>query len=119
MITATKRMGRPTKPARKGRRYQIGVIVTGATKAVIDAAAKASGRTISREVEHLVEKALQYDRVLEAMNRSLADIANGNVDAAHRRAGYRWVHSNYGKVWFPPGYPIEKSGFIPPEEEQL
>jgi hypothetical protein len=118
MTAATKRMGRPTKPARKGRRYQIGVIVTGETKAVIDAAAKASGRTISREVEHLIERALGFEHMFESMRTTLAQIESGSITSALRRKGYTPVRTPHGEAWLPPTYPIEKSGFISPEEDQ-
>ena len=61
--------GRRIKKVPKGERTQIGVIVGGNTKALLLKAMKESGRTISREVEHLIEKAHAYDDVLRrAMN---------------------------------------------------
>jgi hypothetical protein len=57
----TKARGRPIKNVPKGERTQIGVIIGGDTKARLLKAMKKSGRTISREVEHLIEKALAYD----------------------------------------------------------
>jgi hypothetical protein len=59
-----KRLGRPIKEARKGKRYQIGVIVTGDIKAIIAKRAKESGRTISRELEMMIERLLQYEQIV-------------------------------------------------------
>jgi hypothetical protein len=107
------KVGRPVKPARKGRRYQIGVIVTGDVKAIIAKHAKESGRTISREVEIMIERLLQYESVL----RTPADA----VPPLLRRHGYpRIAVSNprtgvRGFAWFEPGV-IEESGFVPMEE---
>jgi hypothetical protein len=59
--------GRPIKSVPKGKRTQIGVIVGGNTKALLLKAMKESGRTISREAEHLIEKALAYDQMLKTL----------------------------------------------------
>jgi hypothetical protein len=121
-----KRMGRPMKAARKGRRYQIGVIVTGETKTLITQAAKASGRTISREVEHLIERVLTYDATLRAMRTTLEEMEKGSIDAVLVRKGYTPIHplmdpdglprakpsGGFWTVWAEPGYPgIQRSGF--------
>jgi hypothetical protein len=120
-----KRIGRPMKPARKGRRYQIGVIVTGKTKSLITQAAKASGRTISREVEHLIERVLTYDATLRAMRTTLEEMERASIDAVLVRKGYTPIHplmadglprakpsGGFWTVWAEPGYPgIQRSGF--------
>ncbi len=41
--------------------------MTAATKALIEALARSSGRTQSAEAEFLIERCLQYDRTLMAM----------------------------------------------------
>jgi hypothetical protein len=116
---AQRRPGRPTKAPRKGQRYQIGVIVTGETKAVITKAAKESGRTISREVEILIEKALQYDRLFERTRMTAEEIASQSEDAALMRRGYTPVHTSHGKVWYPPGWPgLERFVEYKPGEPQ-
>jgi len=109
------------RAARKGERYQIGVIVTGATKATIAKAAKESGRTISREVEHMIERCLQYDRMFKATGKMLKDIDHGDmesVEAALWRRGFtphrHIIEGKAWKLWTEPGFPgIERSGFIP------
>ena len=67
MTAAGKRIGRPIKPAQPGERPSLGLKVTAATKALIEALARASGRTQSQEAEFLIERCLQYDRTLMAM----------------------------------------------------
>jgi len=103
------RTGRPMKAARKGERYQIGVIVTGATKAVITKAAKESGRTISREVEHMIERCLQYDRIFAAMRKTAEEIQQDNLHAALLRAGFSVERLPVGDKTFmtyrEPGHP--------------
>jgi hypothetical protein len=97
------------------------VIVTGKTKATITKLAKESGRTISREVEHLIERALQYEEMMHAMRNTLEEIEKGSVEAALVRLGYTPLrHSHEGKswkLWAEPGYPgIEHSGFKSSEQ---
>jgi hypothetical protein len=100
--------GPPVKPARKGQKYQIGVIVAGPTKKDIVESTKVSGRSISREVEHLVERALAYDRVLEAMR---VGGGRGGLETLLRnelrKAGYVPVRDPAtGKfAWHEPGHP--------------
>src|SRR5262245_7758606 len=102
------RTGRPWKASRKGRRYQIGVIVTGETKAIITKAATESGRTISREVEHMIERCIQYDRMTAGMNKSIAEIRRGNIENEFRHQGHTPIRTPYGTVWFPPNFPFDK-----------
>jgi len=114
MSTVKSRTGRPMKAARRGRRYQIGVIVTGETKAVITKAAMETGRTISREVEHMIERCLQYDRTLAAMGKTFEEIKQGNLEAALLRDGYtverRRIGDKTWKAYREPGYPPVVSG---------
>src|SRR5256885_3024959 len=110
--------GRRIKKVPKGERTQIGVIVGGKTKALLLAAMKESGRTISREAEFLIEKALVYDSTLAAMKRTLEEIEKDNVEAALWRKGWRPVRETdkdgkIWKLWAQPGYPgIESSEFV-------
>jgi hypothetical protein len=62
--------GRRIKKVPKDERTQIGVIVGGKTKARLLKAMQESGRTISREAEHLIEKALAYDEVVATLKRA-------------------------------------------------
>lgn len=110
-----KRTGRPIKEARKGRRYQIGVIVTGQTKSLIAAKAKESGRTISREVEQMIERLLQYEGMFgmdaDALPTLLRHRGYTRVAITHLRTGQRSF------AWVEPGV-LEESGFIADETEQ-
>jgi hypothetical protein len=100
------------KPARKGRRYQLGLVVTGETKMLVTRAAKASGRTVSSEAEHLIVRALQYDHLLQSMRTTLEEMERTNIDAVLVRKGYTPIRSAKGKLWAEPGYPgIQRSGF--------
>jgi hypothetical protein len=112
-----KRIARRIKPARAGQRYQIGVIVTGTTKNIIAKEAMKTGRTISREVEILIERALAYDKVLESRQITLEEMEKGNIEAALWRLGYTPIRTPIDgkawKVWAEPGHPrAERSGFI-------
>ncbi|MFZ2075645.1 MAG: hypothetical protein WAV38_03140 [Xanthobacteraceae bacterium] len=115
----TVRIGRPMKPPAEGKRASLGLKVTAEVKAHIDAAARESGRTQSQEAERLIERALQYDELLEAMRTTVTKIKDGNIEAALRAAGYRSLHSPHGKIWVPTDYPLKQvSGFIPPADEE-
>ena len=80
MTAAFKRIGRPIKPALPGERRSLGLRVTAATKALIEALARASGRTQSQEVEFLVERCLQYDRILMALQVTERELAAAHHD---------------------------------------
>jgi hypothetical protein len=111
--------GRPVKKVPRGERTQIGVIVASRTKALLLKTMQQSGRTISREAEYLIEKALTYDSMLASMKRTLEEIEKDNIEAALWRKGWRPVREvgkddKIWKLWAEPGYPgIESSGFIP------
>jgi hypothetical protein len=114
-----KRIGRPIKAPGKSERVSLGLRVTAVIKRHIDAAARASGRTQSQEAEILIERALTYDDLLQAMHTTLANVTKGNVEAAFRSAGYRWIHTAYGKIWVPKEYPLKQiRGFIPADEQK-
>jgi hypothetical protein len=114
MAMATRRSAHPAR-----KRHQIGLIVSAEMKALLVERAKATDMTQSQVAEELMKKALHYDQMLSAMNTTMGNIRAGNLEAAFRAEGYTSVHSPYGKIWLPPGYPIgARSGFIPPEEEK-
>ena len=80
--------GRRIKKVAKGERTQIGVIVSGKTKALLLKAMQESGRTISREAEHRIEKSFIYDEWLAGQKRTLKELEGGNVEAELLRLGY-------------------------------
>ena len=106
--------------ARHGRRQQgksrerfsLGLVVTAEMKQLIDETAKATGRTQSQVAELLMERAVQYDRTIAAINRSLDEIRRGNIEAAFRAEGYTPVHSPYGQRMptYRPGTPLSSAG---------
>ena len=77
--------GRRIKKVPKGERTQIGVIVGGNTKACLLKSMKESGRTISREVEHLIEKAHAYDDVVATVTRAPGPPHPGDLKEIERR----------------------------------
>ena len=114
--------GRRIKKVPKGERTQIGVIVGGNTKARLLKSMKESGRTISREVEHLIEKAHAYDDVVATVTRApgpphpgdLEEIQRRNVEADLARLGYpmqrRIIDGKVWKTWAEPGFPGTQAG---------
>jgi hypothetical protein len=80
MTAAGKRIGRPIKTALPGERPSLGLKVTAATKALIEALARASGRTQSAQAEFLIERCLQYDRTLMVIR-----VTERQLSAAHAR----------------------------------
>jgi hypothetical protein len=104
--------------AGKARRTQISVIVSPELKTDIERLAKEQGRSQGQIVELMLERARDYDALLAGLNTTLQQIRQGNLESALREAGYTSVHSSYGKVWLPPGYPLlhGRSGFIAPEK---
>jgi hypothetical protein len=116
--------GRRIKKVPKGERTQIGVIVGGDTKALLLKAMQQSGRTISREAEHLIQKALIYDGWLAGQKRTLEEMERGNVEAALHRLGYPmqriFLDGKWWRVWGEPGIPVahQPSGFVDLTEDQ-
>jgi hypothetical protein len=102
------------------KRVQLNVIITAATKRLIEKLAEETGRSQGQVAELLIEKAITYDQTVAALNRSLEDIGRGNVEAALQRMGHIPVRSPHGKIWLPPNYPVaHRSGFVPWEEGEL
>jgi hypothetical protein len=114
----TKGGRRPGRPRKYGQgRINATVRFTPDRYARLKASADANGRSVSEEVEMCVERAAQYDLTIAALGRSLDEIKRGNAEAAFRAEGYTAIHSPHGKIWVPPGYPMERSpGFMTQEE---
>jgi hypothetical protein len=89
-------------------------------KVFIEAEAARSGRTQSQVVEAMLERARTYDQMLAAANQTMGDLLRGRLESALRNEGYTPVHSPYGKIWYPPDYPLRlrSSGFITDEGEK-
>ena len=117
MTKPVKRIGRPIKRTVGRDRVALGLKVTAKTKRIIDQLAHASGRTQSQEAEFQIERSLQFDRTLEAMGSTLADMEKQSVDAALFRLGYtpiRHIHEGKAwKLWAEPGFPgVERTAFV-------
>jgi hypothetical protein len=113
-----KRVGRPIKDARKGRRSRISVDVSAPTKALIARRAKESGRTLAREAEIMIETSVVYLTMQARTGMSIEEMQTGNVDAALWRLGYTPIRTvkdgKPWKLWAEPGFPgVERSGFVP------
>jgi hypothetical protein len=116
-MSAAKRKGRPFKAPKAGKRAPLSLLVRAEIKAHVDGLARASGRTQSQEAEMLIERCLHYDRMLETMRTTLADIERGNIEAAFRRAGFTPVRTPDGdNIWVPASYEIKRSGFVQEDE---
>jgi hypothetical protein len=121
-----KRAGRPLGESRKGKRYQIGVRVSGQVKSALARRAKENGRSLSSEIEHMIERVAELDQWLEAMRTSLAELERTAPEGWLRRQGYTsipygWVEggtTKTAKVWFPPNFPIDKFFGFPTVEER-
>jgi hypothetical protein len=125
-VTAKKkRKGRPPKSP-TGKRVQLTTIVRADIKRRLDLAADKSGRTLSQELELLIERLMIYEAAFERMHTDATEMEKGNVEAVLWRLGYTPIQpfkdgqpqakegGGYWKVWAEPGFPgIERSGFIP------
>ena len=106
-----KKQGRkPAEPSRKGNRFQVNVLLSVEMKNRVLAAARASGRSVSREAEHQLERALAVEDALAAMHTSFAEIQKGNFEAELWRRGYTPIRQpghdwKHWKLWAEPGFP--------------
>ena len=104
-----RRIGRPLK-APTGKRAALATIVRSDIKRAIAKAARQSGRTQSQEVEHWLERLLQYESVLETNGGAVSQLLwrHGftRLGISNPRTGQR------GFCWAEPGL-IENSGFVP------
>jgi hypothetical protein len=111
-MTLPPRRGRPVRAPEEGQRYSLGLRVSAETKQILDETARWTGSTQSQVAERLIDRALHYDRMLSAMNKTMGEIRRGNLEGAFRSEGYTPIHTSYGNVWVPRDYPIERSDFI-------
>jgi uncharacterized protein (DUF1778 family) len=58
----------------KGKRYPLNTRTTAEVRALLMAAAKLSGRSMTQEVEHRLQRSFEDDRI-EAMSKQIEDIA--------------------------------------------
>jgi hypothetical protein len=121
-----KKQGRkPAEPSRKGNRFQVNVLLSVEMKNRVLAAARASGRSVSREAEHQLERALAVEDALAAMHTSFAEIQKGNFEAELWRRGYTPIRQpghdwKHWKLWAEPGFPgVQPGGFEAWREGEL
>jgi hypothetical protein len=101
-----KRSGRPIKAARRGRRYRISVDISGPTKALITARAKASGRTLAREAEIMIEGFVVYLEMQERTGTTIEEIGRVGIEVEIRRRGYEPVNTPDGIIYTPQNFPL-------------
>lgn len=114
-----KKQSKIGRPRDEVKRMALSLRVTPTVRKLLDNAAAEAGRSISQEAEMMIERAIQYDRMFEAMKRTAEQIQQGNLEAELVRVGYElYRHPEYGKAWLSPGFPGERSGFITPPEKE-
>lgn len=90
------RLGRPLKPV-TAKRVSLGLKVSAETKGLIDALAHNSGLTQSQAAERLIERAIQYDRLIEA---AIEPASLPDEDARERRIAIAGrLKAALGEVW--------------------
>jgi hypothetical protein len=100
----------------KRERPQLNVLVSSEMKDLISEMATNSGQSMGQVVERLLDRAITYDKMLDTMKQSMAEIRRGSIEAAFRAEGYTPVRSPYGTIWVPKEYPIERSRFLAQHE---
>jgi hypothetical protein len=61
------RIGRPWSAAKSGEPHRLSVAVTAEMKELLIRLAETSGRSISQEIEVMLERCLCYDRLIDAI----------------------------------------------------
>ena len=75
------------EPSRKRGRVQVNILLSDKVKDRLVAAATASGRTVSAEVEFWITTAMNYDAMLKAMRSGFVPLVEeGELDAALQTA---------------------------------
>jgi len=105
------------KTSEGGKRYPLNMRTTKETRDRLEKAAAESGRSLTQELEFQLERALQFDRTLAAMNKTVEEIQRGNLEAELMRQDYSFERTEYGRIWFPPGFPGDRSPWITPKEK--
>ena len=94
-MKAGKRVGRPSKAPRKGARNSLGLRVTAETKNRLEAAAAASGRSQSQEVEFRLERSFRKE------DDGIAALGGSEQHALFRMmaAAAEIIENRTGKSW--------------------
>jgi hypothetical protein len=120
--------GGQTKPAAERKRHNLTFRARDQLRSDLEKAAAAANRSVSEQIEYLLGRAFEWERVLGDLEAFKAELAN---DKKHREEAKRQnemaqrYREGWGKmydpnvpggvVWFPPGtHNIPQSGFIDP-----
>jgi hypothetical protein len=124
---------KPHQKGRRGRQSAKTITAVGSTKktdsltfrtrpsmkADLEKAAAAANRSVSEQIEYLLGRAFEWERVLgdlEGFKASLVETQRQTEAAERHRAGWGKMYdpsAPSGVVWFPPGtHNIPQSGFV-------
>lgn len=89
--------GRPRKPDGDVKRIPLGMRTTPEVRARLDAAARASGRSLAQEVEFIIERHFDREAMLDDIRRVLREERTGGPAAplAGDSFGSSISHTNY------------------------
>lgn len=89
-----------------GKRVPLNMRTTEEVRALLEAAAGSSGRSLAAEVEHRIAMSFEWERAFgeakEILSRAKGATEAG-IDAAHNQAGHLKVSTSAGKIWAEPG----------------
>jgi hypothetical protein len=128
-----RRRGGQRKPASERKRNNLTFRARDQLKADLEKAAAANNRSVSEQIEHYIERAIEWEKVLGDLESFKAKVAEEHREAlrqseaaARHRAGWGKMYDpkqydpkvpGSGVVWFPPGtHNIPQSGFTSEEE---
>ena len=114
-----RRRGGQAKPARERKRNNLTFRARDQLKADLEKAAAANNRSVSEQIEHYIERAIEWERVLGDIESFKAKVKSDYEEtqaAARHRAGWGKMYDPKipgGVAWFPPGtHNLPQSGFV-------
>jgi hypothetical protein len=88
---------------------KINMTCTGVTRARIEASARKSGRTLSREAEYLIERCFVLDDTFAQIGQTAEQLKQQSLDAAFWRHGYKPIRTHERnavyRIYVPHDYP--------------
>src|SRR5215213_2331394 len=101
----------PKASERVGKRYPLNIRTTKEIRDWLEEAASRNGRSLTAELESLVERSFEWQRAFKDVDTmraetmaKLEEIEVGSAKAALHRLGWQKLHgTRYGTVWLPPG----------------
>jgi Arc-like DNA binding domain len=104
------------RPRKYGKRQNFNFRITDEIRQRVLESAKASGRSLSEEIEHCVEESFRWQTIFgdrEKFQARMAEIDRMTEAATQYRAGYGKISTPDGPVYFQPGtHNIPQSRFI-------